>query len=410
MDKLSISRPPQADTSHRIQSQSSSNKFHLRLTADDDLAPSLTSSEHDDSATTPSVYYDAQSSLSTPSSTPTMHIFGSKRSSRNSSLDRGSSNTTTTPTTNSNNDNADSVLPSAKDPNLAAMNIGTDNPAEVIARNSTSSNPGLGLSPGTALSGSSRFAAASSAVGKPESDGSDDSGYESTVKGRAPQTATTRTASPRPASRASARIPSLVPPQEHDESTDDEHAPRMGTIGGAAEEEGAGESMEPVPVIWSPANEATIKARRTRAADGGDGGLGPEGTGSAPGRSRSLRSTRSLPPSRSQRSLHGASRAHSLSRSYRNPADREGYDDAEDDGEQWGDAVSMSTYRRRRPSLSGGSFAAGAGTVGPSASALLDVEAFRARSREAEGALTPRQRSKIAKSAGKSRVVIPRCN
>ncbi len=56
-----------------------------------------------------------------------------------------------------------------------------------------------------------------------------------------------------------------------------------------------------------------------------------------------------------------------------------------------------SVLRRRRVSLSGGSFAAGAGTVGPASSQAMD-EDFDARSRSAEAGLTDKQKTKLNKA------------
>ena len=53
--------------------------------------------------------------------------------------------------------------------------------------------------------------------------------------------------------------------------------------------------------------------------------------------------------------------------------------------------------RRRRTSLIQGSFASGAGTVGPSATPHLD-EAFHARSQSADAGLSERQRVKLSKA------------
>ncbi|RDX57274.1 hypothetical protein OH76DRAFT_1334815 [Lentinus brumalis] len=61
------------------------------------------------------------------------------------------------------------------------------------------------------------------------------------------------------------------------------------------------------------------------------------------------------------------------------------------------DAGRRSALRRRRASLSNGSFASGPGTVGPAASADLDG-AFQTRSRSAELSLTEKQKLKLSKS------------
>lgn len=229
-----------------------------------------------------------------------------------------------------------------------------------------------------------------------DTDNSDDSGYESTPKRQQHQLATTQNLSTfmpsiiigtrRPTSRLAGRIPALAPEEVGEEDEDDRDED--------GEEESAGESMDSIPVLWSPSadnanDDATIKARRHFPV-GIEGNLGSgdppvnASSGSAVKRSQSVRSTRSLPASRSMRSL---------------PSDRD-----RDRNGDWQETTSISrastsVYRRRRPSLSGGSFAGGAGTVGPGASAMLDVEAFRVRSREAEGVLTPKQRSRIAKNS-----------
>ncbi len=64
------------------------------------------------------------------------------------------------------------------------------------------------------------------------------------------------------------------------------------------------------------------------------------------------------------------------------------------------DAGRRSALRRRRASLSNGSFASGPGTVGPAASADLDG-AFQTRSRSAELSLTEKQKLKLSKSQSK---------
>lgn len=61
----------------------------------------------------------------------------------------------------------------------------------------------------------------------------------------------------------------------------------------------------------------------------------------------------------------------------------------------------FSADRRRRVSLSGGTFASGAGMVGPAATPKLD-NGFQNRTTNAEAGLTPRQLSRIKKAEGRN--------
>lgn len=297
-----------------------------------------------------SVYYDA----------PIMHFFSSKRSSRNSSLDRN---------TNAN------ANPSAS---AANAEIGGSNQVPLPE---DSSAPVPVTDPSTSKANID-VAEIGSGSGTIDANHSDDSGYESSALKRQtlPAAMSTGAQSPnpnatagilaspsRPMSRTSGRTPVLSPKIEHDEGN---YVRETGTPNIQDDDGG-------VPIVWSSNpnddNDATIRGRRYPTGDdtyaGGDGSPDAQWTK----RSQSIRSTRSMP----------------ASRSYRSDRDRD----------RNSIRTSASTVRRRRPSIGGGSFASGAGTVGPNATANLDVEAFRARSREADGSLTRRQRSKLAKNS-----------
>lgn len=92
---------------------------------------------------------------------------------------------------------------------------------------------------------------------------------------------------------------------------------------------------------------------------------------------------------------------HSASmRSFRSSAsrrDRDGYDHESVRSAP----ASRFSERRRRASLSGGSFAGGAGSIGPGATPRPDdTESFVLRAQNAEAELTPKQKSKIEKASG----------
>lgn len=96
---------------------------------------------------------------------------------------------------------------------------------------------------------------------------------------------------------------------------------------------------------------------------------------------------------------HRARRAASM-RSFRSSAsrrDRDGYDHESIRSAP----ASRFSERRRRASLSGGSFAGGAGSIGPGATPRPDeTESFVQRAKSAEAELTPKQKSKIEKVSG----------
>ena len=96
---------------------------------------------------------------------------------------------------------------------------------------------------------------------------------------------------------------------------------------------------------------------------------------------------------------HRARRAASM-RSFRSSAsrrDRDGYDHESIRSAP----ASRFSERRRRASLSGGSFAGGAGSIGPGATPRPDeTESFVQRAKSAEAGLTPKQKSKIEKVSG----------
>ncbi|KAH9945175.1 uncharacterized protein BXZ73DRAFT_38437 [Epithele typhae] len=126
--------------------------------------------------------------------------------------------------------------------------------------------------------------------------------------------------------------------------------------------------MEPIPVVWHG-------PEGTR-----DPGLDADG---AVRRDAPFRRAASL-ASRSQRSIVRG---------------RQG-DDGGSDGElKRSTSAATSSLRRARASMNGGSFASGAGTVGPHARA--PVEAFHERSRSAEASLTEKQRRKLSRSEAK---------
>ena len=97
---------------------------------------------------------------------------------------------------------------------------------------------------------------------------------------------------------------------------------------------------------------------------------------------------------------HRVRRATSM-RSFRSSAnrrDRDGYDHESIRSTP----ASRLSERRRRASLSGGSFAGGAGSIGPGATPRQDeTESFVQRAKSAEAELTPKQKSKIEKVSGK---------
>ncbi|CDO73709.1 hypothetical protein BN946_scf185015.g37 [Trametes cinnabarina] len=136
----------------------------------------------------------------------------------------------------------------------------------------------------------------------------------------------------------------------------------------------ASTNIEPIPILWheSPSKEAHQRGQAwQRSLDDDDAAAQPGSRHDSPfKRASSLRSFRSAGP----RASMGA--------------------ETEDRASL---RTSPSTARRRRVSLSGGSFAGGAGTVGPAASPTLD-DSFDVRSRTAEMSLSEKQKSKLNKS------------
>ena len=133
----------------------------------------------------------------------------------------------------------------------------------------------------------------------------------------------------------------------------------------------ASDGIEPIPILWTDSPRA-MRHRSMPAVD--DDGAARD---SSFKRASSLRSFRSAAPRTSVADVDRGS-----IRTTPSGAER-------------------STLRRRRISLSGGSFASGAGTVGPAASPAFD-DAFHDRSRSAEMALTDKQKVKLTKAQSKS--------
>ncbi|KAI0661743.1 hypothetical protein C8Q70DRAFT_910838 [Cubamyces menziesii] len=134
--------------------------------------------------------------------------------------------------------------------------------------------------------------------------------------------------------------------------------------------------MEPIPVVWteSPSQEAHHRGQvlqRSLDDEDEDGDYRSARRDSPFKRASSLRSFRSMG--------HRASI---------------GGTDTDDRGSV---KTSPSLIRRRRISLTGGSFASGAGTVGPASSAMLD-ESFDERSRTAEMSMSEKQKMKLTKT------------
>ncbi|KAH9838289.1 uncharacterized protein C8Q71DRAFT_750308 [Rhodofomes roseus] len=130
-------------------------------------------------------------------------------------------------------------------------------------------------------------------------------------------------------------------------------------------------SLKPVPVVWKNGQPDAAGHPDTDEDTYGDSGLDR--------RARRAASMRSFRTSTTRR-------------------DRDGYDQ---ESIRSG-AASRYSERRRRVSLSGGSFSGGAGTIGPGTTpGRDDTESFLARARTAEAELTPKQKSKIEKSSAK---------
>ncbi|KAJ8486779.1 hypothetical protein ONZ51_g4618 [Trametes cubensis] len=139
---------------------------------------------------------------------------------------------------------------------------------------------------------------------------------------------------------------------------------------------GSASGMEPIPVVWteSPSQEAHHRGQvlqRSLDDEDEDGDYRSARRDSPFKRASSLRSFRSMG--------HRASI---------------GGTDTDDRGSV---KTSPSLIRRRRISLTGGSFASGAGTVGPASSAMLD-ESFDERSRTAEMSMSEKQKMKLTKT------------
>lgn len=141
-------------------------------------------------------------------------------------------------------------------------------------------------------------------------------------------------------------------------------------------------SMQPIPILWSESQ----RARNQSVIDGEAYGEeettyrdGPSKEESPFKRASSLRSFRSAGPR--------ASNIDTMERRSIRTAPE-------------GEIGRLSSMRRRRISLTGGSFASGAGTVGPASTAMLD-DAFHARSRSADLGLTEKQKAKLSKDQSK---------
>lgn len=129
-------------------------------------------------------------------------------------------------------------------------------------------------------------------------------------------------------------------------------------------------SLKPVPVVWKD-GQPNAAADRPDMDDDDSGGD------------------------------HRARRAASM-RSFRSSASRRDREDYDHESIR-STPASRYSERRRRVSLSGGSFAGGAGTIGPGANPRPDeTQSFSVRARSAEASLTPKQRSKVEKSPGMS--------
>ncbi|KAI0775196.1 hypothetical protein BD413DRAFT_533921 [Trametes elegans] len=142
--------------------------------------------------------------------------------------------------------------------------------------------------------------------------------------------------------------------------------------------------IEPIPILWSesPSQDAHQRGQAwQRSLHDRDDGASDDDDENDDGR-------------RGDRS-RGFKRASSL-RSFRSvPAQRP--ESAAEGGERASTRTSVSVLRKRRVSLSGGSFAGGAGTVGPAASPAVE-ESFDARSRSAEASLSEKQKLKLNKA------------
>lgn len=137
-------------------------------------------------------------------------------------------------------------------------------------------------------------------------------------------------------------------------------------------------TMEPIPILWT--NVHDVHPHRSLVDGEGDEST-TRGDGNSFKRASSLHSFRSTGPRSS-------------------PLEREDRSSIRTTPS----GAEKSTLRRRRISLGGGSFASGAGTVGPASSVVLD-ETFHSRSRSAELALTEKQKVKLSKTQGKGRLL-----
>ncbi|OSX57808.1 hypothetical protein POSPLADRAFT_1061484 [Postia placenta MAD-698-R-SB12] len=131
-------------------------------------------------------------------------------------------------------------------------------------------------------------------------------------------------------------------------------------------------NIEAVPVVWSDNSE---RPQRAAGSEDDDDNL-PAG-----------------------QSFGSNARRVSSMRSVRSSADRETTRTRDrDQASIRSRPASRFSERRRRISLSGGSFAAGAGTIGPGSTLRPeDTASFHARSKSVDAELTPKQRSRIQK-------------
>lgn len=137
----------------------------------------------------------------------------------------------------------------------------------------------------------------------------------------------------------------------------------------------ASTNIAPLPVVWSktPSSDALQRGQAVHHSLDDNSHGDEDADGARPS---------------ARRNDTGFKRASSM-RSFRSVATTE--------GGRASVRTTPSVLRRRRVSLSGGSFAAGAGTVGPAASQEMD-EDFDARSRSAEAGLTEKQKAKLNKA------------
>ncbi|TFY52230.1 hypothetical protein EVJ58_g10130 [Rhodofomes roseus] len=161
---------------------------------------------------------------------------------------------------------------------------------------------------------------------------------------------------------------------EDEEQRNDDQKPtgaKLSAISTGTDKRASSPPLKPVPVVWKNGQPDAAGHPDTDEDTYGDSGLDR--------RARRAASMRSFRTSTTRR-------------------DRDGYDQ---ESIRSG-AASRYSERRRRVSLSGGSFSGGAGTIGPGTTpGRDDTESFLARARTAEAELTPKQKSKIEKSSAK---------